>query len=413
MFEHFEEQLQKMAQVAVTVGANIQSGQRLLVRAPLESAPLARSIAEVAYKLGARFVDVQWIDDHLHRIRHMHAPRDSFEYHPQWHAHPLNDIATTNDAVISIIGTDPDLLADQDAGLISQERAIKESQIAPFRKEQKSNRVNWTIVSWPVVAWAQKIFPEYSPQEAQKALWDLIFTTSRLHHSDPVAHWREHSAELKKRAAYLNAKQYRWLTYKGPGTNLKLGLPVGHIWCAAESETPRGIQFVANIPTEEIFTLPHKDETQGVVTCSKPLQHDGAMIEDFSLVFKQGRVVDFDARVGKYALEHLLKTDEGASRLGEVALVPHSSPISQSGVLFFNTLFDENAASHLALGSAYNFCLERGTEMDEDEFAQHGGNSSLAHVDFMIGSDQLHVDGITQAGKTEQIMQNGEWSFVL
>ncbi len=412
MNKRFDNQVRKLADVAVKVGVNVQPGQRLLIRgAHLEAAPLVRAITEAAYTAGALYVDVHWEDGELDKIRHRHAPRESFEYYPQWKADAYNHSAQTQDAILAITGDDPDNLVGCDPELINLERKVKESMIQDFRAVQMKNNLNWSIVSWPVTKWAEKLFPNMHADESRQQLWDAIFHTSRLHHDDPVAHWREHADNLKQRAAYMNEKQYRYLEYTGPGTDLRIGLPPGHIWCAAESETPSGIRFVANIPTEEIFTVPHKDETEGVVACSKPLNYQGTVIEDFSLTFERGKVVAVQAAKGQDVLEHLLATDDGARMLGEVALVPHDSPIAQSDVLFYNTLFDENAASHLALGSAYPFCLAGGTDMSDEDFARAGGNKSLAHVDFMIGSDRLAIDGILPDGTRESVMRDGVWSF--
>lgn len=410
----FSKQLEKLADVAVKVGVNVQKGQRLLLRrVNLSAAPLVQAIARAAYKVGAKYVDVQWEDEATRKIRHEHADTSSFDHYPQWQADALNEYAREGDAILAIDNDDPDLLAGHNPEHINKERIVKEKLIAPFRKEQKKNAINWSIVSWPSPAWAAKMFPEDEEPVQMQKLLDLIMQTSRVHMDDPVAHWREHAANLRKRATWLNQKQYRYLHYLGPGTDLKIGLPIGHRWMAAESETSSGITFVANIPTEEIFTLPHKDETEGVVRCSKPLNYQGNVIEDFTLTFKQGRVVGIEAARGKELLEHMITADKGAARLGEVALVPHDSPIAQSGVLFYNTLFDENAASHIALGAAYPFCLEGGSQMSDDEFEAAGGNNSIMHVDFMIGSEHLSIDGETLGGKREPLMRDGVWAFEL
>jgi aminopeptidase len=242
-------------------------------------------------------------------------------------------------------------------------------------------------------------------------LWEAIFRICRLDQPDPVAAWQRHAAELAARRDYLNAKRYTALKYTAPATNFTLGLPDHHLWHGGESQTPQGTTFIANVPTEEVYTMPHKERADGVVSSTKPLSYGGVLIEDFSLTYEQGRVVKVTAKKGEAVLQKLIETDEGSARLGEVALVPHSSPISQSGLLFYNTLFDENASNHIALGRAYRFCLEDGTHMTDEEFAAAGGNDSLTHVDFMIGSADMDVDGLTRDGVVEAVMRGGEWAF--
>jgi aminopeptidase len=379
----FEEKLQNYAEMAVKIGVGLQAGQRLMVRAPIESAPLVRLIVASAYKAGARLVDVLWTDDTIILARFNYAPRDSFEEYPTWQADALAQMANAGDAVLSIYATDPDLLKDQDPDL----------------------------VALPIASWAAKIFPDSPPDEQISKLWEAIFKVCRLDQPDPVAAWEGHVAELSARKDYLNAKAYTALKYTAPGTDFTLGLPDHHIWHGAQSQTPTGITFIANIPTEEVFTMPHKDRADGIVSSSKPLSYGGVLIEDFNLTFAGGRVVKVTAKKGKAVLQKLIETDEGSARLGEVALVPHSSPISQSGLLFFNSLFDENASNHLAIGRAYRFCIAGGAGMSDEEFAAAGGNDSLAHVDFMIGSAEMDVDGLTHDGIAEPIMRAGEWAF--
>jgi aminopeptidase len=285
--------------------------------------------------------------------------------------------------------------------------------VRPFREHISRNQTNWAVIAGATAGWATKIFPKLPPQEAVSRLWDAIWKMSRLDTADPVAAWEAHLASLAARADYLNRKQYYALKYKGPGTDLTLGLPKGHLWVSGRTKTRSGIPFTANLPTEEVFSIAHKDRVDGIVRSSKPLSYGGTLIEGFSLTFEKGRVTKMTADGNADMLQRLLDTDDGARRLGEVALVPHSSPISHSGLLFYNTLFDENAASHVALGNAYKFTLSGGNEMSQEEFETAGGNRSAIHVDFMIGSGELDVDGVRPDGTAEAVMRKGEWAAPL
>lgn len=405
----FDQKFRNYAELAVKMGVGLQPGQRLLVRAPVDSAPLVRLITEAAYKAGSPLVEVLWGDDALTLARFNYAPRDSFEEYPDWYVSALLDIAERGGAVLSVLATDPDLLKDQDSELVARTQKVHRTKIQPFMKKLMNDDLNWSIISQPIPGWAAKIFPGEPPAAQMSKLWDVIFAVCRADQPDPVAAWQAHIAHLAERRDKLNAKQYTALKYSAPGTDLTLGMPKNHLWHAGQKETLGGMPFIPNIPTEEVFSAPHKDRVDGIVTSTKPLSYGGRLIDNFTLTFEQGRVVSVTAEKGEDTLKKLLEMDEGAARLGEVALVPHNSPISQSGLLFFNTLFDENAASHLALGKAYRFCVKGGTEMDDDRFAAAGGNNSLAHVDFMIGSREMDIDGVTGSGHTEPLMRNGEW----
>ena len=407
----FEQNLGKYAELAVKIGANVQPGQRVLIRAPLDNAPLARLVAINAYQAGARLVEVIWEDEQIELIRFQHAPRDSFEESSSWLPNALLEYAQQGDALISIRGNDPNLLKDQDPDLIASARKAASIKAAPFMDLQMQGGLNWLVISAPVASWSAKVFPELAAEQQMPRLWEMIFDVCRLKQPDPVAAWAQHIRQLSTRSEYLNRKQYAALHYRAPGTDLRIGLPKGHVWQGPPAISAKGIAFVPNMPTEEVFTMPHKDQASGVVTASKPLNYGGTLIENFRLTFAEGRVVDIDGGAGVATLRKLIATDAGAGRLGEVALVPHSSPIAQSGLLFYNTLFDENAASHLALGRAYQVTLEGGTAMSDVEFAQAGGNHSLVHVDFMIGSDTMDIDGLAEDGTAEPVMRAGEWAF--
>jgi aminopeptidase len=407
----FEKNLQKYAKLAVKVGLNLQSGQRLVVISPLEAAPLVRLIATCAYQAGCRLVDVMWDDDPLTLIRFQHAPRDSFEEFPAWVFPALVEYARHGDALLFIAGTDPNLLADQNPDLIGVFQRTVAQHRQTFGELQMQNAMNWAVVAYPVPSWAARVFPDEKPEQQGPRLWDAIFDVCRVKQADPVAAWQQHLHALAARGQYLNTKQYRGLKYTGPGTDLYIGLAAGHWWVSGALANKAGIPFVANLPTEEVFTLPDKDQTHGVVAATKPLSHMGTLIEDFSLTFENGRAVNVTAAKGESVLRQLIEVDEGAAHLGEVALVPHRSPISQSGLQFHNTLFDENAASHIALGHGYQFTLCDGGALSEEDFAAHGGNVSNIHVDFMIGSDKIDVDGVLIDGRLEPVMRSGDWAF--
>jgi aminopeptidase len=417
MTTKFEKSLQKYAELAVHVGLNLRAGQRLLIRGPmgygvpLNLRPLVYYLAEAAYKAGARLVDVMWGDDELELLRYKYAPRDSFDEFPLWKGSGPADYCRRGDAILTISASNPDLLAGQDPELVAAATKAAYKGIKELLDFTSRNDVNWCVIAGARADWASKIFPKLTPEKAEAKLWDAIFRMCRVDRDDPVAAWQEHIRDLTSRSTYLNSKQYTALKYAAPGTDLTIGLPKGHLWLAARAQAHNGVEFTANLPTEEVFTLPDLRRADGVVAATKPLNHGGVLIEDFSVTFKEGRAVEVKAKKGETALKKMIETDEGAARLGEVALVVNSSPISQSGLMFYNTLFDENASCHIALGKAYKFTLQGGTELSDEEFAARGGNGSLIHVDFMIGSGEMNIDGITEGGRAEPIMRKGEWAF--
>jgi aminopeptidase len=405
----FDRMLTKYADVTVRIGLNLRQGQCLAIRGILEDAPFIRKVVESAYKTGAKYVDVLWEDERTNRLFFEYANAENIEWIPDWLPHRFEEYAARGDARLTIFSTDPDLLEGIDSDLIAKHRkAFAEKVIEPLRKYE--NWVNWCVVSTATPSWAKKMFPDIPISEAQEKLWQVIFNVCRIDVEDPVAAWQDHIGTLVKYKDYLNKKRYSYLHYIGPGTNLTVGLPEHHIWLGARESFKNGITSTVNIPTEEVFTAPHRNHAEGVVSASRPLNL-GKMIEDFSLTFEQGRVVRVVAKKGEDDLRKLIATDENAGRLGEVALVPNSSPISQSGQLFYNGLFDENAASHIALGNAYRSSIKGGEDMTDEEFVANGGNKSLIHTDFMIGSGQLDVDGICADGTREALMRSGEWAF--
>jgi aminopeptidase len=413
----FDEKLDRYAELAIKVGLNLQPGQRLIITdtrrggVPLETAPLVRRLTAHAYAAGSPLVQVIWRDDALLRTRFEHAPRDSFGEYPDWMARGILENVQRGGAHITILAANPDLLNDQDPALVASVQ-----KVAWERNQQASelftrSAVNWLVISASYPGWAAKVFPGLAPEEAAARLWGAIFHVCRLDHPDPVAAWRGHIRQLLARCAHLNARRYRALRFIGPGTDLTVGLPAGHRWSGARLTAQNGVDFTANLPTEEIFTLPHRAQVEGTVAATRPLNYGDVTIDGFQVAFAGGTAVEATARTGETVLRNLLDSDEGARHLGEVALVPHSSPISQSGLTFYNTLIDENCASHLALGRAYRSSLEGGERMSDEEFASAGGNRSLLHVDFMIGSGEIDVDGLTEAGGREPVMRQGEWAF--
>jgi len=392
----FEQNLEKYVDVILKVGLNLQKGQRLLINSMrstplLELAPFVELITKKAYQMGAKFVEVIWNDPQLDLIRFQYAPRDSFEEFPTWISNAALEFAEKGDATLLLNADIPDLFVDQDPELMAIIRKTGAKHFKPFIDLLSKNAFNWIMVAAPVDGWTEKIFPDLSPDKRKTKLWDTIFDICRVKQKDPVSAWQDHINQLVVRSNYLNQKQYTTLKLEAPGTDLTIGLPKGHIWKSGSMTSQNGIDFTANIPTEEICTLPHKDKTEGVVTATKPLPVE-VVIEDFSLTFSKGRVVKATAKKGEKMLHKLLEIDENMSRLGEIALVPHSSPISQSGILFYNTLIDENASCHLALGMGYRFCMKNGEKMSDEEFMTVGGNVSLGHIDFMIGSGEMNID---------------------
>ena len=404
-----EQKLNLFAEVAVRVGLGLAPGQELVMTASLDSLDLARRITGQAYRAGASLVTTLFSDDEATLMRYRFAPDESFDRAPSWLYDGMAAAFKSGAARLAIAGANPTLLSNEDPDKVGRANRAVSQSYRPALELITRNEINWTIVASATPPWAAAMFPEDAPDVAIARLWEAIFQTTRINTDDPVAEWKRHDAGLQKRAAYMNQKRYSALQYRGPGTDFRLGLADDHLWLGGGTTAGNGIYCIANMPTEEIFTTPHKDRADGAITATKPLSHQGTMIEGIRVRFEHGRIVEAHATRGQEVLQKLIDTDDGARCLGEVALVPHSSPIAHSGMLFYNTLFDENAASHIALGQAYSSCVRDGDKMTPEQLASHGANDSLIHVDWMIGSGQLDIDGITASGSVEPLMRQGEW----
>jgi len=407
----FEQKLDRLAEVAVRIGLNLREGQELVLTAPTDALPLVRLITAHAYKAGAKLVTTFYSDDATTLARFQHAPDASFDYAPEWLQAAIATAFKSGAARMAITGANPALLAQQDPAKVSRANIAASKASKPAMELITRHEINWTIVAAATPAWAALVFPNDPPELALGRLWDAIFATSRITSADPVISWQEHGANLKKRVDRLNAKRFHSLRFHTPdgATDLTVGLADQHLWAGGGTTAGNGIYCQPNIPTEECFTTPHKDRVNGIVTASKPLSHQGTLIENIRCTFKDGKIVEATATKGQEAINKLISTDDGARRLGEVALVPHNSPIAQSGILFWNTLFDENAASHIALGQAYSTCLIGGEKMSNEELSALGANESLIHVDWMIGGPTMNVDGLSADGSAEPLMRAGDW----
>lgn len=402
--------LEKLAEVAVKVGLRLREGQDLVMTAPLAALPLVRLITRHAYKAGAGIVTTFYADEETTLARYAHAPDGSFDRASGWLYDGMAKAFEGGAARLAIAGDNPMLLSGQDPARVA--RANKANSIAykPALEHISNFDINWNICSYPNPSWAKLVFPGLPIAEAVEKLAEAIFAASRVNEADPVAAWAAHNADLRKRSGWLNGERFAALHFTGPGTDLTVGLADGHEWHGGASTAKNGITCNPNIPTEEVFTTPHALKVEGHVSSTKPLSHQGTLIDDIRVRFEGGRIVEAKATKGEEVLLKVLDTDEGARRLGEVALVPHSSPISASGILFYNTLFDENASCHIALGQCYSKCFLNGASLTPEQIKAQGGNSSLIHIDWMIGSDKVDIDGIRADGSKVPVMRQGEWA---
>ena len=405
----FKDKLNKYAQLVVEVGSNVQEGDTVSIAAPVESAEFARMLAENSYKAGAHEVIINWRDDVITRLAYENQPVEVLEDIAQYTYDRAEYFAKKGQKSISISAADPELLKGIDSQKIQRASKAMSEKFQPLRKYTMNDINSWTVISVPTQKWAEKVFP--NSKNPVEDLWEAIFKTVRVDKENPIKEWENHLNTLTKKSDWLNEMNFEFLRYKSSnGTDLEIRLPEGHIWTAASSLNSKGESFVPNMPTEEVFTLPHKDGVNGVVHSAKPLVYAGNVIDEFWLKFEDGAVVDFDAKKGKETLQSLFDKDERARRLGEVALVPYDSPISNSNILFFNTLFDENASCHLALGKAYPTTIKNGENMTDEELAEHGVNDSYAHEDFMVGTKDLDIIGVKHDGSEVQIFKNGNWA---
>ena len=401
--------LDKLAEVAVKVGLQLQPGQDLVLTASVTALPLVRLIAEHAYKAGAGLVTPLLSDEEITLARYHFAGDASFDRAAGWLHQGVAKAFAGNAARLAITGDNPMLLAGQDPDKVARANKANSAAYQPALEKIAGFDINWNIVAYPGAAWARLVFPNDEEDIAVAKLADAIFAASRIDGPDPVAAWAAHNAALRSRTAWLNDHRFSALHYSGPGTDLTIGLADGHEWHGGASTAKNGITCNPNIPTEEVFTTPHALRTEGTVVATKPLSHQGTLIEGIVVRFAEGRIVEAKATRGQEVLSRMIDTDEGARRLGEVALVPHSSPISKSGLLFFNTLFDENAACHIALGQCYAKCFLDGATLTPEQIAQQGGNKSTIHVDWMIGSDEIDIDGLHLDGRRVPVFRKGEW----
>lgn len=407
----YEKQLQKYAELLVKVGLNVQEKEPVYIQASIDASEFVHLVVEEAYKIGAEDVKVRYNDDRIAQLKYQYEPEAFFENVKQYDIDEKMDYLDRKAAFLSIVSSSPDSLKDADPNKIRKSMAANGKAFKDYMVAVQSDRMSWCVASYPSVGWAKMMFPELSDNEAVNKLLETILKTVRVDQEDPVRAWEEHDHLLHEKADYLNNKKYKALHYKSAGTDLTIELPDGQYWSGASSVNSKGNSFVANMPTEEVFTAPNKNGVNGTVSNTLPLSYSGNIIDDFTLTFKDGVVVDYKAGVGEEILKSILETDEGSKRLGEVALVPVDSPISNMNTLFYNTLFDENASCHIALGSAYAFCIEGGKDMSAEQLAENGLNDSTTHVDFMIGSKDLSIDGILENGEKEPVFRDGNWAF--
>ena len=404
------EKLEKLAEVAVRIGLDLQQGQDLVITAPVAAMPLVRFITKHAYLAGGGLVTAFYNDEVTTLMRFQHAQDQTFDRAAGWLYKGMAEAYANGAARLAISGDNPMLLSAQDPEKVARANRAMSAAYKPALEKISNFDINWNIVSYPNPSWARQMFPDLDEAAAVKKLADAIFAASRVDVADPVSAWKAHNAALHQRSAWLNGQNFASLHFKGPGTDLTVGLADGHEWHGGASVAKNGVTCNPNIPTEEVFTTPHARRVEGYASSTKPLSHQGTLIDDIRVRFEGGRIVEAKASKGEEVLTKVLATDEGASRLGEVALVPHSSPISASGLLFFNTLFDENAACHIALGQCYSKCFVDGASMTPEQIAAQGGNSSLIHIDWMIGSGEVDIDGIKQDGSRVPVMRKGEWA---
>lgn len=408
--ENFDQLLKKYADLIVHKGINVLQGDYVLINADIEQAPLVRLVTESAYNAGAAKVSINWSDDIITRINYQGQSLETLTDIPQHRIDEAHYYLDKRAKRISLRSSNPNALKGVDPKKISESQRAASLALEDVRNATQANVVSWLVVAGAGKEWAKLVFPDLHDETAQvDALWDQIFKTTRIYEEDPIKAWDEHEAKLQEKANYLNEHQFDRLHYKAPGTDFTLGLPKNHVWESAGSYNEKGEVFIANMPTEEVFTAPDFRRADGYISSSKPLSYGGTVIDKMVFHFENGQVVKATAEEGEETLLNLLEDNKGAKSLGEVALVPHQSPISQSGIIFFNTLFDENASNHLALGQAYATSVEGGAKFSQEELEAAGLNRSNVHVDFMVGNEHMDIDALTEDGQVTPIFRQGEW----
>lgn len=402
--------IDKFAKLAIKTGINIQKGETLLIRADVEASAFARRCVKEAYKAGAKHVYVEYSDEVIFRETYLSAPDEAFDEYPEWQSYKYTEIAKEGGSFLNIVSANPDLLKGVDTDRISRFQKIAGKYLKEWRSYTLTDKVKWSIVAVPSEAWASRLHPDLELNDAIEKLWNEILDCSRVS-ENPVEDWKSHVSNIRNKMDILNKLDLDRLIYKSSKTNLEIGLPQGHIWQGGSAFDPNNIEFCPNIPTEEVYGMPHKNRVNGIVHSTKPLIFAGNTIDNFWIEFKDGQIIDYKAEKGHESLKLLIETDEGSLRLGEMALVPFDSPISNSNIVFYSTLFDENASCHLAIGAAYSSNIENGDSLNENEMDKVGMNSSITHVDFMIGDSDLNIMGIDKSGKSHEIFKNGNWAF--
>lgn len=406
-----EKMKKDLAELVVKAGVNIQKGQRLSIACPVECADFGRLCAKAAYDAGCKEVLLHWEDDEITRMKFLNADSGVFDTFDPWEKEYYNGLSEEGAAFLSIYAEDPESLAGVEPDRLKRAEIAKGNAVEAFRTRLMRDECTWCVCSVPTKAWAKKVFPELGEHEAVERLWKEILATCRVDGGNALGNWKEHTEEIKEHVDRMNSFNFRTLKYKNSaGTDVTVGLPEGHFWAGGEEKAKSGVSFAANIPTEEVFTLPDRRSINGTLVATKPLSLNGTLIENFSFRVRDGKIVEVHAEKGEEVLKDAISVDEGASYFGEVALVPYDSPISRSGVLFYNTLFDENASCHFAFGEAYP-CIYGAEDMTDEELKERGLNTSMTHVDFMVGSKDLEITGITHDGEEVPVFRNGNFAF--